>query len=148
MGVTTVAKAWAEAGTSPLILMTFRSQIHCSWDSTNTTRNRSKGVGMADVHTGPTGLIHPYIYLLAAAVRWHGRRHFFWYERELLLPLKCQGSLLLLLTWTHNSPLASYFSALRLPILLPSSSSPWQCFRLRPKHSVRDTRDQLWPYLP
>lgn len=44
------------------------------------------------------------------------------------------GSLLLLLVWTQNSPLASYFSAVRLPILLPSSSFPRQHFRLRPKH--------------
>lgn len=123
------------------------SQIHCSWDSTNTARHRSKDLGMADVHTGPGSSTHTDIppgrwgevtWEKAFCLVWDGTA----------AAAEVPGSLLLLLVWTQNSPLASYFSAVRLPILLPSSSFPRQHFRLRPKHAVRDTRNQLWPYLP
>lgn len=144
--MTTVAKACAETGTSSLVLMTFNSQIHCSWDSTNTTRNRSKDLGMADVHTGPGSSTRTDI----PPGRWGKvtwEKAFLSVWEGTAAATEVPGSLLLLV-WTQNSPLASYFSAVRLPILLPSSSFPGQRFRLRPKHAVRDTRNQLWPYLP
>ena len=132
MGVTTVAKGWAETGTPSLILTTFSFQIRCSWDSSNTAWNRSKDLGMADVHTGPssptctgspTGCWDKVTREKASLLVWEGTA----------AVTEVPGSLLLLLMWTQNSPLASYFSAIRLPILRPSTSFPWQYFRLRPK---------------
>lgn len=48
------------------------------------------------------------------------------------------GNLLVLVMWDKTCPLVqlvSYFFVVRTPILLPSSSFPQQCFRLRPKHA-------------
>lgn len=147
MGATTVAKARAETGTSPLLLTTFCSQIHCSWESTNRARKRSKDLGVADVRTGPGSSTHTDIPPGCwGKVTWE--KAFLLVREGTAAATEVPGSQLLLLMWTQTSPSASYFSAVRLPILLPSSSFPWQHFRLRPKHAVRDTRNQLWPYLP
>lgn len=52
--MTTIAQAWAETGRSPLTPSHhISSQICCSWDPTNTTRNGTKHLGMSEVQPGP-----------------------------------------------------------------------------------------------
>lgn len=81
---------------------------------------------------------------LLAAGKWHRRRHFSWCKSESLLPQKCQEAFRC--WWCGHKTcrlvlLVSYFFAMRIRVLLPSSSFPQQASRLRPKHAVRVTKE-------
>lgn len=148
--MTTVAQAWAETGTPPLTPSHhISSQICCTWDPTNTQEMVPNTLICLRCTLGPA---HPPVQThLLVAGKWQGRRHFSWHKREPLLPQKCQEAFRCWWCGHKTCPLVllvSYFFAIRSPILLPSSSFPQQCFRLRPKHTVRVTRNQPWSYLP
>lgn len=96
--MTTVAQAWAETGTPPLTPSHhISSQICCTWDPTNTTRNGTKHLDMSEVHPGPCSSIRTDT--SPGCWQMTGKKAFLLAQEGTTATSEVPGSLLLLVMW-------------------------------------------------